>query len=315
MRTVALALLPLAGCIDEFHGSNIQVDFSPAMPVQASAQATAPGPGELPSGVHFTLYAFSDGVDDQGNPVGNLFEVQQFEIHRVVDPLSPCFIDVGANVPVPGLHVTQFAAKIQERTGITDIANPPAGATTEQLEDVATALQRQKNVAALAGSQGPKVVSSVSRAAYPSVAADCSSPGIPPPSCTDDTSNQTRLELCQRAWRDAPALFEGTDRILTSPLSGTEYGMVDGLDPINLAPVGGAQFYVDEALENAGGYAIYYKQDSAPDTDLGTLLLFGRPERAITRGVIRVPMTSLVAPGVSATLAIFANLDDDEVQF
>jgi hypothetical protein len=290
------------------------VDFSPAMPVQASAQAMAPATGELPSNVHFTLYALSDGVDDQGNPVGNLFEVQRFEIHRVIDTQSPCFIDVGPNVPVPGLHITQFAAKVGELNGIDDIANPPASATPEQLEDVATALQRQMNVAALASAMGPKVVTSVSKSAYQSVAVDCNSPGIPPPMCTDATSNKTRLELCERAWRDDAGYYEGTDRILTAPLSGTEYGMVDGLNPINLAPVGGAQFYVDEALEGMGGYAIYYKADSAPETDLGTLLLFGRPE-SVTRGVIRVPMTSLVAPSVTATLAIFANLDDDEVHF
>jgi len=314
VRTVGLALLALAGCIDEFKGSNVQVDFAPAMPVQASNRAMAPAAGELPSDIHFTLYAFQDAVDSMGNDVGHLFELQRFEIHRVVDLASPCFIDVDPANPFPGLHITRFAEKMQEQTGILDIANPPPGKSEEQLIDTATAIQRQMNVAALASDMGPKVVSSASAGYYPVIANDCVSPGIPAASCTDDASNDRRLELCQAAWKDDEKLFEGTDRILTSPLNGTTHGMVDGLNPINFAPIGGAQFFVDEALEQFDGFAIYYASDAAPADDLGTLILFGRP-KAITRGVIHVDMTSLVSPSITASLAIFANLDDDEVHF
>ncbi len=315
MRTVGLALLALAGCIDEFQGSNIQVDFSSAMPAQASAQAMAPVMGELPNDIHFTLYAFQDATDANDIPVGHLFELQQFEIHRIVDLSSPCFIDVGAHVPFPGLHVSQFAEKMMEDRAILDISNPPPGRSEEDLTDVATAIQRQTNVGALASEQGPKVVSSASSGGYLDVAADCNGgAGIPPPQCTDDASNRRRLQLCQDSWDDDPSLFEGTDRILTSPLNGTTHGMVDGVNPVNFAPVGGAQFFVDEGLDDFDGFAVYYVADSAPDDDLGTLLLFGRPE-SITRGVIRVPMTSLISPAITATLAIFANIDEDEVQF
>jgi hypothetical protein len=304
---VAIAVLGLAGCIDEFHGSNVQVDFAPAMPVQAA--------GELPDDVHFTLYAFDDATDADGNPVGHLFELQRFEIHRIVDLGSPCFIDVGPNVPVEGLHVSQYAAKIEELEGIADITNPPPGKTEEQLTAVATAIQRQQNVTALAGSQGLEVVSSASSASYPAVAADCASAGIPPADCTDDASNARRLQLCTSAWHDDPALFEGTDRVLTSPLNGTTFGMVDGTNPVNFAPVGGAQWFVDESLDSFDGFAIYVQPDTAAASEPGDLLLFGRPEGPITRGVIRVPMTSASSPGVTASLAIFANLDDDEVHF
>ncbi len=316
MRTVGLALLALAGCIDEFHGSNVQVDFAPAMLVQASAQAMGPAAGELPASTHFRLYAFQDATDADGNPIGHLFELQRFEVHRIVDLSSPCFIDTtGPNVPFPGIHVSQFATKMKEDRGIDDIANPPPGKSEDDLIDVATAIQRQMNVGALASEQGPKVVSSVSAGAYPGVAANCfDTAGIPPPMCTDDASNQRRLDQCNAAWDADDDLFEGTDRILTSPLNGATYGMVTGINPINFAPVGGAQFFVDEGLEDFDGFAIYYVDDFAADGDIGTQLLFGRPE-STTRGVIRVPMTSLVAPAVTATLAIFANLDDDEVHF
>lgn len=313
MRTVALALLALAGCIDEFRGSNVQVDFAPAMPVQASAYAAGPGDGELPNDIHFTLYAFDEGVDAGGDPVGRLFELQKFEIHRLVDLESPCFIDVGDHVPFEGLHVSEFANKVAEANGIDDITMPPPGATEDQLTDVATAMQRQLNVSAMGGEGGPKAVTSVSASAYGAVGATCDDPsGFPPPECTDSASNARRLEMCQAAWDSDPRLFEGTDRVLTAPLNGTTHGMVTGMNPVNLAPIGGAQFFVDESLEDFTGFAIYWKQDAA--TDLGELLLYGEPE-APTRGVIRVRMRSLIDPAITADMAIFSDIDDDEVHF
>jgi len=308
-------LLALAGCVDELRGSNVQFDFSPSMPVQASA-FRAPGAMELPNNVHFTLYAFSE-TDDGGNVIGRLFELQRFEVHHIVDLDSPCFIDVGEHVPFPGLHVSQFAAHMKETTGIDDVANPPPGASERDQIEVATAIQRQANVALLAGDDGPKVITSWTTYAYPAVGADCNdASGIPPATCTDDASNERRLAMCAAAWDDTQndhLYYEGTDLVLTAPLDGITYGFVDGMNPINLAPVGGAQFFVDEQLTGFAGFAVYWQRDDAPPGDLGTQLLFGRPTEP-TRGVIHVHMTSLVS-SVTAELAIFANLDEDDVHF
>src|SRR5260221_9149298 len=121
VRAIASSLLALfAGCVNEFQGSNVQFDFSPTMPVLASAGAT-PRVGELPANTHFTLYAFQEDATQ-----GRLFELERFEVHRIVDPVSPCFIDAGEHAPFPGIHVTKYADKVAEVTGITDIANPPA---------------------------------------------------------------------------------------------------------------------------------------------------------------------------------------------
>jgi hypothetical protein len=302
VRNIALGLLALAGCIDEFQGSNVQVDFGAAMPAQASPYAASPGTGELPSDIHFTLYAFAGGVDDTNTPIGRLFEIQRFEIHRIVDLKSPCFIDVGDNVPFPGLHVSQFADMVQAKAGSDDI-------------DIGTAMQRQRNVDALASDMGLKAVTSASTSGYADIAPDCvDTTRIPPPACVDVDSNRRRLAMCQEAWRADATYFEGTDRVLTAPLNGTTHGMVTGLNPVNLAPVGGAQFFVDEALDDFDGFGVYYQQDSAPADDLGTQLLFGKPE-APTRGVIRVHMTSLVSPGLTADVAIFSSIDEDDVHF
>jgi hypothetical protein len=269
-----------------------------------------PTPGaELPSNIHFRLYAIKETENNDA-----LFELQRFEIHKLVDPTSPCFIDAGPHVPFPGLHVSQFERKMSERTGITDVTNPPAGATEQEQIEQATAVQRMRNVEALAGEDGLKAVTSASPSTYPPVDASCTGTGLPPPDCIDDAANARRLERCRASWADDPLLFEGTDRVLTSPLNGTTFGFVVGTNPITPVPVGGAQFVVEGALDGVDEYAIFFQTDGAADP--GTLFLTGRPGPRATRGVTHVSLDSPLLPGiVKAELAIFANLDEDDVHF
>ena len=95
-------------------------------------------------------------------------------------------------------------------------------------------MQRQANVALLSGPMGIKAVTSASASVYPAVAADCSdASGIPTPQCTDEVSNQRRLAACQSAWAKDANYYEGTDRVLTSPLNGIAHGNVDGVNPVS----------------------------------------------------------------------------------
>jgi hypothetical protein len=298
----------LAGCVEPYAGSNVQLDLGPGTPAQAPA-SRAPKPGsELLSNVHFRLYA-TDGS-------GAMTELLRFEVHKLVDLSSPCFIDVGPSVPFPGLHVSQYALKMSERTGIADVSNPPAGATREQQIEQATAVQRMSNVMAQASDAGLKAVTSASPGGYPPVEAACDGAGLPPPSCIDDDANARRLQICREAWAADPQLFEGTDRVLTSPLAGTTFGFVIGRNPVTPVLVGGAQFFVDDALEGVAEYAISFHVDDAPDP--GTPFLSGRPSTGATRGVTHVHMDNLLLPNIVATqanLAIFTNLDQDDVHF
>ena len=308
--TGAVAGVALIGCVDGFRGSNVQIDLSPATPVQAHLIGP-PAAGELPASSHFTLFAIQEQTQaDQ--VLDHMFEVTRFEIHRIVDVTSPCFIDVGEHVPYPGLHVTYFERKIDEDTGITDPANPPPTATEQQKELAATAHVRMLDIDALAGPGGLRAVTSASRAIYPAMASGCNGPSdqIPPPMCTDSASNQLRLQLCQDAWRADPDLWEGTDRVLTAPLNGVTHGMV--LNPGMATPVGGAQIFVDNALVGIDAYAIYFQVD-ALDTP-GTQLYFGRPERP-TRGVSHVHLVSPINQMLTAEMAVFSDLGEDNVHF
>jgi len=308
MRTHALvAIAALSGCVDGFKGSNVQFDFAPGTPVQASPFAKTVKPSQLPSNVNLRLYAV-----DESMAQSSLFEVQRFEIHRIVDLQSPCYIDVGPHVPHQGLHVSQFAAQIEADDQIPDITNPPASATADQKIAVATAITRQNDVLLLGGDGGIAVVSSASDHVYPAMDADCSGSGLPPPTCTDETSNARRLKLCQAEWAKDPDFFEGTDRILTTPLNGVTHGMVDGANPVNQGPVGGAQFFVDTNLENVTTYAIYWQFDGMDGT--GTLLYYGHTSMP-TRGVIHAHLLGVQDPSLTVELAIFANLGEDDVQF
>ncbi len=298
----------LAGCVEGFRGSNVQIDLPPSTPRQASAGMT-PTATQIPSGAHFTLWGIQEGPERE-----SLFELQRFEIHPIVDVSSPCFIDVGEHVPYPGIHVSQFGAQVAMDTGITDLANPPPGATEEQKIDAATAQQRMNNITALGGAMGIKVVTSATPSNYPAVAPDCTRVDgmIPPPTCTDADSNAQRLALCQAAWDDDDKLWEGTDRILTLPLNGTTFGMVDGRNPVNQGPVGGAQWFVDEDLDTMDAFAIYWQMDFVDGP--GTLLLYGTPHVS-TRGVRHVELVSPANPLFTADLVIFSDLDEDSVHF
>lgn len=307
LRNAIILCLCSTACVDGFRGSNVQIDLSPGTPAQASA-GQAPGAGELPAAIHFELIAIQHLAEGDAR-----IEVQRFEIHKIVDLSSPCFIDVGDNVRFPGIHVSEFEHAVQDDTGITDLANPPAGATEQQMIDAATAQQRMQNIARLGGAAGIKVVTSASESSYPAVDPDCTGTGLPPPSCRDPEANARRLQICQDTWAADPQLFEGTDRVLTSPLAGTTFGFVDGLNPITPTPVGGAQWFVDVSLEQIDEYAIVFHADGTDDA--GTLFLVGAPVDG-PRGVDHVHLESPSLPGVvTAEMTVFPDLGDDEVHF
>ena len=90
--------------------------------------------------------------------------------------------------------------------------------------------------------------------------------------------------------------------------------MVDGTNPVNLAPAGRPEIFTGAVLDGFDAFALYAQDDAATATAPGTLLLFGVPTMP-TRGVLHVHMTSPSDVSLFADLAIFPNLDDDDVHF
>jgi len=338
LRTTKITIANLAvalaagGCVDGFKGSNIQIDLrnktatSTEFPVQAGfGQAVAPG--VLAQNTHFTLYGLPDT-----SMQGNLVELTRFEVHRLVDLSSPCFIDVADEasdrVPYPGIHVTKYGEKVGEANGFVapyTLANPPPDATDRQKIEAATAEQRMENIVKLsidipdaAGKVGVRAVTTASAMLYPQVAADCNGPAdeIPPPTCDDEASNQRRLSLCQASWASDPNLWEGTDRVLTQPLAGITRGMADGVNPVNAAPVDGASFFIDDPLTLYKGFAINSQTDNVEGP--GTRIVTSVAINVVTRGVTRVTLAG-AAPGGGAPIVVlmsmFTDLSNDSVHF
>lgn len=335
-----LGVLLLPGClgVEPFGGSNVQFDFAEDVQVAAARGAT-PDPEQPPADTYYSLYATDfvyrdddgDGkpdVDMNGEPlVQQAFtvEVHRFEIRAVIDRTSPCFIDT-EEAPFPGVHVTQYGAKMREVKGVTDPLDP--NVPYNDAVDVLTADRRMELLPRLESEV--KAVTTMSTYQYPATAAadDCgTTTAIPHPTCMDDAANAVRLRLCKEAWAAAGAdLYEGSDKVFTLPLSGRLFGMVEGMNPVNdVGLIGGASITVDENLVGFDAFSVnwQYKDldgDGAPDAPAGmerpsgTLYMRGTAEH-ITRGVINATLRNLTDNNIRGELAVFPDLGHDDVHF
>lgn len=335
---LVMGVFCLPACIEPNSGSNVQFDFAEDVQIAALAGGT-PEPEQPPTDTYYALwaadYVYRD-LDGDGQPdldMNNeplvdqafLFEVQRFEIRRLIDRDSPCFIDI-EGAPFPGIHVTQHGAKMRLVKGVTNPFDPQV--PYNDAVDVLTADRRMELLPRLESEL--KAVTSMSTYRYPATTAagECggSVGGIPHPTCLDDESNALRLRLCKEQWAAAgPDLYEGSDKVFTLPLNGLFYGMVEGTNPINDGFVGGAGVYVDENLTGFDSYVVnwQYKDldgDGAPDAPAGMESVTGfpylsGPAERITRGVINATLRNPNVNQIRGVLAVFPNLADDDVSF
>lgn len=352
----ALGVLCLSGCVEPLRGSNVQFDFSEGVPAVQPRGAPLRA-GQAPADTFFILYAgdykYVDAdmdrnpdLDTNGMPIieeAYLFEVQRFEIRKLIDTTSPCFIDLpgGAGIEgrtvFPGLHVTQHAAKTRQALNLPADADPlDPGMPYDEAVIVLTAdrrvtlLPRLENELKAVVSTDATVETGVADFAYPATSAAGVCGGnltdIPHPTCTDDESNALRLSMCRSMWSVAgTSFYEGSDKVFTLPLNGSFFGLVEGMNPINDGFVGGAGFYVDENLVGHDAYLINYQWkdyngDGTPDapsgmqSDTGQPYLFGRSE-FLSRGLTSASFRHATESSVRGELAVFPNLGDDSVQF
>lgn len=324
------SLVGVGGCIEPYGGSNVQIDFHETVPTAARPGDT-PTPNQPPADTHMVLWGTdfayqvnADGVpvlDDAGNKTVErafVYKVHEFELVPVIDPASPCFIDLEAT-RYPGLHVTRYAERLKADVGIDDPFED--GLDPGDVIDVLTAERRMDLLPSLASDL--KAVTSYSPYKYPPIAADCGDPNaIPPARCIADADNAVRLRLCRAAWTEAgPGFYEGSDRIFILPLSGVLFGLVEGSNPINGGPVGGSGVYVETNLASIDAYMINWEYDDpaadpagAARSATGYHFMGGTPER-YSRGVINASMINDNDGNISADLSIFADLGTDNVHF
>ncbi len=337
------AALAASGCVDPFRGSNIQVAFGSGVPV-AAAEGTTPAPGTPPANTFLAFYAVElvferdeDGnvvSDDNGEPVvidSHTFHINDFEIRPLINMASPCFIEVD-NTDLPGLHVTQFANRVRQDTGVEDPLNPSSDDAAEDINAVLDADRRMDILPQLQGAV--KAVTSKSDFRYPETADECVEDGgdparIPPSTCIGDESNRLRLELCEQIWRDNPELYEGNDKVFTIPLAGEFFGTVEGANPINGGFIGGAGLFVDEVLSELDSLLITFQfkdlnGDGEPDyppgtedrdkSDIGFLFMQGLPVKR-ARGVLNVPLSHPTVGTIVGEAVIVPDLGGDDVNF
>jgi hypothetical protein len=331
-RLVTLcALTAASACVKPYSGSDIQIDFSQA--TQTAATSTgAQMPNQPAPNTYYILWSSEQAKDPNGAPTATyLFHVVDFEIDPAINTASPCLIQMDTE-RFPGLHVTEFANKMSEQTGIVDPLNPPAGASQIDITDVLDAERRVGYLPFIAASV--KTITDPSTGAYGPSETTCieDNPGadqtkFPPAKCTGDQSNANRLKLCHEFWSAHPTFFEGSDEVYTAPLNGNFRGMVEGTNPVNGGFLGGSEFVVPDVLtQNAYFVAWQYKDEDgdgqpdfpastpAADKPNGHLYMIGTPGQA-ARGVFNVPMANPNDPSIAANMAIFADLADDGTHF
>ena len=273
------------------------------MPIEVSPGAT-PGAAELPSNIHFTFYAFQ--IDPTGGPAVRGPGLRDPPGRRSG---SPCFIDVGDHVQHPGLHVSQYE-KVIDAGRRHPRLHEPAGRPRPRAEgdgsDRAPAAWTTSTRCSARRCRLFVVTSASTAEYYPAMVA--------PTAPTRRRSRRRRAPtrprtsagstLCQKFWNDNPGFYEGTDRVLTAPLAGTMHGMVDGRTRSTSRRVGGAQFFVDEALAGFDGYACTgstttptatacrtTRRAPAARSEAGSCCCSASPTMP-TRGVMHVHMTS-----------------------
>jgi hypothetical protein len=352
---IAVGTLGLAatGCLEPFAGSSLQANISGTVAPEGTHESGIlfDGSARPPANTYYTWYAVDEIYqrdaegkivrDGDGNPVvetAYVFEVAKFEIKPVVDVSSPCFIELPntAEPNIPGLHATQFMNAMSQRTGITDPLNPPADAPEGDIIDMLGAQRRMGLLGPLA-TQVKAITSfpddSAGYPQYPPVADTCveDDPGydraeIPPPNCINEESNALRLELCQAFWDAHPFYYEGSDKVFTLPLNGQFLGVVTGVNPVNQGFLGGSSMFVDPDLSGIDVLMMNYQYkdldgDGQPDypagvepSELGFHFMSGRPESR-TRGVINFSIRHFFISRISAEVAVFPDLDSDDVNF
>jgi len=328
-------LVVAGGCLDTFGGSNIQITFSSATQI--------PGPSDInnrdddgrpPENTHYEFVAIRNA--DEGGAF--VFEVAEFEIAPLLTPGSPCFIETRE---FEGLHSTEVVTKLREDLGIPEGAEFDENTPVRDASRVITAARRVGNQQLLANSL--KAVVSHSPFRPPGPGTLCADEAgydpteFPRNDCIDDASNAARFALCESLFAAHPDYYEGNDQIFGLPLNGSFFGAVDGRDPRNQQPYGGASLFVDTNLEGIDALAVNFQYNctvedfenpdigpsacqpqfpaGSPESSVGFHYMSGTPAQGQQRGILRINLQNQLFSSLRAQAGIYVDLDDDNVNY
>ncbi len=288
------------GCVTPFSGSKVELLLYGGVQVPGD---TPTGNGRPPSDTHYEIYVTSGDAT---------FQLFQFEVVPVIDTNDPCFIEPSGS-RFPGLQSSQIVDKT------TQVAMADGTVTDAEAGLIATAQIRVGDMQSLAMSMKTVVSHEVGLTAAVVASAEA---GIPDKSMIDDASNAARLKACNALFAAHPGHYVGTDLTIAIPLNGSYYGMVQGTDPRDNAPVGGGQITVNAGLDSFDAMRINWnfndpneprKANYSP-SNIGWNYMAGTPVMR-ERDVINVAMANDDFTPIAGEAAIFTDLNEDNVHF
>ena len=297
---VALSASLLSACVDNFNGSIIELYLHGGVQVPGD---DPPGFGRPPSDTHYEIYVSRDQ---------SVFHVVDFDIRTVIDTGDPCFIEEGG-ARFAGLHSTQIVAKTLEA------AMADGTVDDDEAGDIANAMSRVANMGLL---QSSLKVLTLHEVGLTRAVLDAVLVTVPPASMTDDATNAQRLAVCQAIWRMHAGYYVGTDKVLSVPLNGVYYGLVEATDPRNGSFLGGGSVSSTLALDAFDSFRINWNWNdpadsraaSYPPSSIGYHYMAGTPIQRV-RGVINVSIANDDFTQIAGDVSIFTNLGEDDVHF
>jgi hypothetical protein len=286
-----------SACVDPFGGSKIELFLHGGVQVPGNDGAE----GRPPSDTHYEMYVVRET---------SVFKLIEFEIRPAVSRADKCFIEMDGD-RFPGLHSTQIASKL--------IAVASANGRTPSDADAADIALAQVRVGNMGAIEGLKVLTSHEAQLTDGTIATLWQQ-VPDPSLIADDANAARLAACHQIFAAHPGYYVGTDKILSLPINGTYYGIVEGMDPRNMALLGGASFSVDASFPEFDALRVNWNFNNPNDprragyspSNIGWHYMSGTPF-VRTRGVINVTVRHQDFPQISGDIAIYTGLEDDSV--
>ncbi len=316
---LAMSAMAAASCVEPYRGSWIEFVLGSNSHVPGDDN---PGSGKPPSGTHYEMW-LSTG--------GRAFHLTSFRIVKQVEPDFPCFIE-DENSRFPGLHTTMWVEKNLEEVTADGSTSEPEGEA--ELGQMADAIERESNMQRVSGqlkaivAYDPAVTPQVLAALQAEVDAQA------PITATDDAANARRTAVCEAFFAAHPHFYVANDKVYSLPLSGDWYGIVEGTDPRNNGPVGGAGVTVPVSFEHFDYLWINWQFDDPNDPRIsgavvndqgdsqgpygpsayGYHYMTGTPQYR-TRRVITVEAQNAQFSAINATFGIYTSIGNDDVHF